>query len=451
MMYRSVVPSVSDFDSVSAVEKETAAIDKGVGDDPEESLFQNDALVSIWRLLYFDTNAVTSQKSLLEVVDIMLNGMCLQNNNFQLERILSYRFFSFFFFSSIGRPYEKELLVLDAEVWTQIEHSEDELKHAIKESIHEVTGPVVFRHLLTHPVALEAIVDSYTLFQLLNPRLLQLIRVFQKTHQTEMDPNDAASVKRIVTKYEIPPEDAQEVLRLHSVLHHEARSNSDLRRHMTLRLLDAVQQDDVEYVEVFLQMELCGALLNMKRYDTKNLVSQVLENAVEKESMKTLRLLIDDGRFDPGVFMQKVFFKLPKMSLGGTQAVLRILLRYPHLDFQNTFNYRAFRKCGETARLDLIQVYELDPRIDVTARQNQVVRYAAIRLNVEMMRHFLSDPRYDPADKNNYAIQKTYENRRKNPRAAREILRMLLNDTRVTLLLPQREIVKYTRFAQEGV
>lgn len=451
-LYEELVPSFSELEK-SPLYKEAERLDIDAGDVPLEAsaVFNYRGIASYWSLLYNDTNTITRYPNLVAIIDDILNGVSvidkviiagkkkIKQLEHSLRQIASFPFFSFFFFSSTtGRKQANVLIYVDSDIWTYITHSKAVIGNTMKLSY---LGPTVFGFLLKHSAALNEL-NVDVLSSILLPSNVKMVKVLENSLVISKPGKDTEDELEIARKYNIVRQDVGVIRQKHGTI------LSDLLPKV-LKL--AVRDDDPTILRALLS----------SRLDPLQFVSNIEKNALmyeacfghdnRKSKLQCIRVIIDDGRFDPGYGNHVLFTNLPRLYPKNAAKALEILLEYPTIDFRNTFNYIAIRDAARLNRLDLIKVYEKDPRILPGARQNQVLRYAALHLNIKALQHFLSQPTvYDPSDKANYAIEHVYGHRYKNIEKARRAIKLLLMDPRVVAMATPPQLADYVRFTEEG-
>jgi hypothetical protein len=77
---------------------------------------------------------------------------------------------------------------------------------------------------------------------------------------------------------------------------------------------------------------------------------------------------------------------------------------------QSFFNENKNWRYGEKINKDVMKMLIKDPRIDPSANNNYAIRWASENGHTEIVKLLLNDNRVDPSDANNKAIQLASEN-----------------------------------------
>lgn len=106
-------------------------------------------------------------------------------------------------------------------------------------------------------------------------------------------------------------------------------------------------------------------------------------------SSKVMRLLLDDGRFDPSACCGTPI----GWACGEANVdIVRMLLDDPRVDPSVDSNY-AIIKAADNGRIDVVKMLLADPRVDPSDRNNSAIRRARVRCDDDMMGLLLSDKR----------------------------------------------------------
>ena len=122
----------------------------------------------------------------------------------------------------------------------------------------------------------------------------------------------------------------------------------------------------------------------------------------------------------------------------GHADIVKILLKDPRVD-PSCINNECIRNSASYGHTEVVKILLQDPRVDPTVIRNAPLLSAAHSGNIEMIKLFLKDPRVNPAVDDNYIIKfvPNYLSNRK------EVIRLLIRDSRVSDNLTNEEIEKY--------
>lgn len=131
----------------------------------------------------------------------------------------------------------------------------------------------------------------------------------------------------------------------------------------------------------------------------------VIYNAAKYGQAEAVRMLLEDGRFDPAAVKEGTI--MGAAAKRGHIEVVKILLADPRVDPTAVENY-ALRAAADTNKPDVMRVLLADPRVDPTAMDNEVatsVLSNASRGSLETLELLLADPRFDPSFNDNQVLR----------------------------------------------